>query len=263
VNTYLPWPFVLVCVGVIAFSIAVPIWWQWRRTGNFTTMFLWGGLLAIAVWALGIALIPLRGWLGGELPNYAVVLWILAFMLVDTGAVYLIILCGALTPPLRRASWEGAVAVGLSYGSTGNVVLVSHLLLIQMGLVTFPNLGRFPLATSRYVLASRIVSRLSLIPAIAIAALACVLIIYAVQTKSWKWFALGFVWLLAGPGFGYFWMILRVPGRYTEAGTMASKIIESGFGMIGPLIFGAIGLWGIRAMRRRWASGLVEEEAPH
>lgn len=246
----LPLPILLVDIGVIAFCVALLLWWRLHHKRSFATMFLRGGLLAIAAWALGLVLFLVRPVAVKALPAspLALPLLMLAFMVLGAGATYLIILAGALFIPLRRASWEQAVAAGLSYGGIGSVIVVSHSLLVQSRLLTFPS--RVELGYSRRILVGAIISRLSLVPAIAFEALAFLLIIHAVQTKSWKWFALGFVWLLARPGVGYLFAVLPMPVRYLEVNLAVIA-----------LVLGLIGLWGLHAMRRHWQLPSSDEGA--
>lgn len=75
-------------------------------------------------------------------------------------------------------------------------------------------------------------------------AFSCVLIIYAVRTKEWKWFWISFLYKTALDAIaGSIQITYGVQNLTTLGAWMVEMIL---------LPFGIVGLWGLRTFRRRW-----------
>lgn len=256
-NPFLPPWYLAVSAAQVVLSVGLLVWWRLHHARGFATMLLWGGLLAIAAWVARHALSSLTMSLDAVLPLNSPLGWLMLGLALMASTEYLIILGGAHRVPIRTFTWEQSVTAGLSYGSAWSVLLVGQSVLSQLGVLTF--LPRLPFGSSGLALARAISIRLEQVPIIFFQAFACVLIIYAVQAKSRKWYGLGFVYLLAGPGVAYLLAALPflahafggLPG-FSIGGLPGFSMVELVSSVVASLVLGAVGLWGMRAMRGRW-----------
>ena len=258
-SLFLPPLYLAASAAQVILSVGLLVWWRLHHARGFATMLFWGGSLAIAAWVASRALTWLRMSLGASLPLSSSLFPMLAVahVVLSVSIEYLIILGGAHRVPIRTFTWEQSVTAGLSYGSAWSVLLVGQSVLSQLGVLTF--LPRLPFGSSGLALARAISIRLEQVPIIFFQAFACVLIIYAVQAKSRKWYGLGFVYLLAGPGVAYLLAALPflahafggLPG-FSIGGLPGFSMVELVSSVVASLVLGAVGLWGMRAMRGRW-----------
>jgi len=75
-------------------------------------------------------------------------------------------------------------------------------------------------------------------------AFSCVLIIYPVRTREWKWFWISFLYKTMLDAIAGFIQITYGVQNLTVLGTWAVELVL--------LPFGIVGLWGLQAFRRRW-----------
>ena len=250
-NPFLPPWYLAVSAAQVVLSVGLLVWWRLHHARGFATMLLWGGLLAIAAWVARHALSSLTMSLDAVLPLNSPLGWLMLGLALMASTEYLIILGGAHLVPMKASTWGQSVTVGLSYGSVGSVLLVGESVLSQLGVLTFrPPL---PLGSSGFPLAEEIAIQLEQLPIIFFQAFACVVIIYAVQAKAGKWYGLAFVYLLARSGVAYL-LVATLPAlvHYVFGGFPGFSMLWAVSRVVASSVLGAVGLWGMRAMRGRW-----------
>jgi len=234
-------------------GIITPAYWKITQKVLWK-FFLWGAL----AWIIGVALksIPpilapivdqiiqedLPRWFSGPIH------WIYIGSLTGVFECGTTLFFAYIIKSIRTAGWNEAVGFGLSFGAIeallvglGSFIVVLLVILIPDKLpskiVELAAAG----SDSLWVIPAPIIER-----AIAVFAHAfsCVLIIYAVQAKAWRWFWVSFFYKTAIDGFAAYWHLTIGIENVTTAGLWITELIF--------LPSGIIGLWGLLVFRRRW-----------
>jgi uncharacterized membrane protein YhfC len=250
--------FLLSGAGMMVVAVVATAYWR-KRSGVLWSFFFWGAL----AWAVGVTLKA-----GASIPTPAIinqvrdvlpstlaepVLWIYIGLL--TG----IFECGATLGfayihRIRKSDWSQAVGFGVGFGAIEALVVGIGYLLMVLVVIFIPDklpsdFLKFATAGSNslWVIPAPIVERMIVVP---IHALSCVLIIYALRTRAWKWFWLSFVYKTVVDAIAGFIHITYGLGNLT---TVSSWVVELGF-----LPFGIVGVVGIYAFRNGWQPLNVE-----
>jgi uncharacterized membrane protein YhfC len=245
--------FLLSGIGMMLVAIATVVYWKvhsrilWR-------LFLWGAL----AWIVGVAmkstssilLMPIvLNRIRETLPKYSSepALWIYIGLLTgvfECGAT----LGFAYIKRIRTSMWKEAVGFGLGFGAVeallvGAASFVLVLLVILMPDKLPPQLVKLATSgtNSLLVIPAPIVERIT---AVLLHAFSCLLIVYAVQTKAWRWFWVSFFYKTAVDAIAGF---LHITYGMENITTVSVWVIEAVF-----LPFGLVGLWGLYAFRNRW-----------
>lgn len=244
--------FLLSGTGMIAVAI-VPVFYWRQKSEVALRFFLWGAL----AWVVGIVLksiasLPtptvvanVRNILPGFLAES--ILWLFIGLLTgvfEGGAT----LGFAQINKIRTSTWSEAVGFGLGFGAIEAFLLGGYSLLTVALIVLVPD----KLSPELLQLASSGNNSLWLIPApiverasaVLLHTFSCVLIIYAVQTRKWKWFWVSFFYKTAVDAVAGFAQLTYGVQNLT---TLSTWIMETVF-----LIFGLVGLWGLQLFRDRW-----------
>jgi uncharacterized membrane protein YhfC len=245
--------FLLSGAGMMAVGVAAVVYWKVSR-GVLWRLFLWGALAwIVGVTAKVIVAVPLNKPLTNTcreiLPRYLAepLLWLYIGLLTgvfECGAT----LAFAYIRTIRSADYKEVVGFGLGFGgveaflvglaSFGAILLV--ILIperLPQNVVEAISSG----SNSLLVIPAPIVERVS---AILLHAFSCVLIVYAVRTKEWKWFWLAFFYKTAVDGIAG---LMHLEGLLKDLSTSGVWLVELVF-----LPFGLVGLWGLLAFRKRW-----------
>ena len=250
--------FLLSGTGMMVVAIAAV--WYWKKySGVLWSFLLWGSL----AWAIGVTLkaaasIPTPAIINqvrDALPPHFAdpVLWIYIGLLTgifECGATFAF----AYIHRIREANWNEAVGFGVGFGAIEALLVgVGYFLMVLV--VIFipdklpPELLKFATAgsDSLWVIPAPIVERAIVIP---LHALSCVLIIYAVRTRTWRWFWLSFAYKTVVDAIaGY----IHLTYGLENLTTLDAWIVELVF-----LPFGVVGILGLYGFRRRWQLLSVE-----
>lgn len=254
--------FVLSGLGMMAVAVAVVIYWQWRERVAFA-LFLWGAL----AWVAGngvksIAAIPVPAVTDGvraALPRYfsEPVLWLYIGLL--TGIFECgVVLAFAHIRRLRMASWREAVGFGLGFGAIEALLLGAYSTIVVLLVILIPDqlppeLRQLAFGQSGVLLAipAPIVERAVVM---LVHTFSCVLIIYSVQTREWRWFWISFLYKTMLDTIAGFVQITYGVQNLTILGTWAVELVL--------VPFGIAGLWGLHAFRRRWPRKNIPSPTP-
>jgi uncharacterized membrane protein YhfC len=245
-------------LGMMAVALVVVIYWQRRERVAFA-LFLWGAL----AWVVGnvlksIAAVPLSTLIDtvrAALPGYfsEPVLWLYVGLL--TGVFECGVALGfAHLRRMRSIDWREALGFGLGFGAIEAFLLGVYSFTMILLIVVAP--GRLPpelvqLATSQsgslWTVPAPIVERAVVV---VVHAFSCALVIYAAQTREWKWFWLSFLYKTILDAVAGFVQVTYGIENLSTLGIWAVELVI--------LPFGLLGLWGLGAFRRRWP----QETAP-
>jgi uncharacterized membrane protein YhfC len=239
--------------GMIAIALIAVLYWK-RRSQISTSFFLWGGLswfLAIVLKSIASAPMPqIITRLREGTPDYISepLLWLYIGLLTGVleCGVSLILICRV--QRVRSASWSEALGYGLGFGATEALLLGVYNFIIVLLIIVIPD----QLPRELVELADPDKASLLAIPipvvertiVILLHAFSSILIIYAVQKKEWKWFWFSFLYKTAMDAIAGYFQITYGLENLTLGGLWLVELII--------LPFGLIGLWGLRAFRRRW-----------
>ncbi len=247
--------FLLSGIGMVVVALATVIYWKFKSKVA-TAFFLWGAVAwVVGVVLKGIAAIPQSSIIDTTreyLPRFfsEPVLWLYIGLL--TGVFE----CGAalaftyFIKKLRYANWKEAVGFGAGFGAVEALLLGLVSFLWILLLILFPEIQeRLPseykfLATepdSLLVIPAGILERVT---AIFIHTFSSVLIIYAVQSKKWKWFWVSFFYKTAVDGIAGFHHITYGIENLTTLEIWVAEFIF--------LPFGIVGAWGLWVFKQRW-----------
>lgn len=151
---------------------------------------------------------------------------------------------------IRTASWKEVVGFGLGFGAieaflagVGSFVLVLVVNLmpdkLPPALLEKVTSG----SNSLLVIPAPIVERVT---AILLHTLSCVLIVYAVRVKVWKWFWVSFWYKTAVDAIAGYMLLSNVIENLTTPGVWVVELVF--------LPFGIVGAWGLWVFRNRWES---------
>ncbi|MBM4465587.1 MAG: YhfC family intramembrane metalloprotease [Chloroflexi bacterium] len=244
--------FLLSGMGMMAIALVAVVYWK-RRSKVASALFFWGALAWVAGNVLkSIAAIPMSTIIGNVralLPRYfsEPLLWLYIGLL--TG----IFECGATLGfahirRIRTVNWREAVGFGLGFGAIEAFLLGAYSFLVILLIILIPD--KLPpellqLATSAKAslldIPIPIVERLVVV---LLHAFSCVLIIYAVRTREWKWFWISFFYKTALDAIAGSIQITYGVQNLTTLGAWIVEMIL--------LPFGIVGFWGLRTFRRRW-----------
>jgi uncharacterized membrane protein YhfC len=245
--------FLLSGAGMMAVGAAAVVYWKLSR-GVLWRLFLWGALAwIVGVTAKIIVAVPLNKPLINAcreiLPGYLAepLLWVYIGLLTgifECGAT----LAFAYIRRIRSADYKDIVGFGLGFGaveaflvglaSFGTILLVVLIPdKLPEAVVNQVTAG----GNSLLVIPAPIVERVS---AVLLHAFSCVLIVYAVRTKVWKWFWLAFFYKTAVDGIAG---LMHLEGLLKDLSVSGAWLVELVF-----LPFGLVGLWGLFVFRKRW-----------
>jgi uncharacterized membrane protein YhfC len=251
--------FLLSGTGMIAVTFVSVFFWKWE-SGTPLRFFLWGGL----AWIVGIVLKSIA-----SLPTPAIVesvrailpsflaepiLWLFIGLLtgISEGGTTLGF---ALTKKIRKSNWREAVGFGIGFGAIEAFLLGLFSLIVITLIILIPDKLPPELlqsassgSNSIWIIPAPILERAS---AVLLHTFSCVLIIYAVQTRKWKWFWVSFIYKTAADAIAGFVQLTYGSGNLT---TLNTWMLEAVF-----LIFGLVGFWGLRSFRSDWTN---KEEQP-
>jgi uncharacterized membrane protein YhfC len=246
-------PLFLLCgVGMMAVAFVAVVYWK-VRSKVLWRLFAWGAL----VWIVGVAVkviasIPNQAIIDaarGALPKYFAepLLWLYIGLLTgvfECGAT----LVFAHIRRIRSADYNEVVAFGLGFGAVEAflVGLASFVMILLVVLV--PN--KLPEEMVKYmtsgagsplVIPAPIVERIT---AVLLHAFSCVLIVYAVRTRAWRWFWAAFWYKTAMDAIAG---LLHLENLLADMFTLGMWVVE-----LILLPFGLVGLWGLWRFRKRW-----------
>jgi len=149
---------------------------------------------------------------------------------------------------IRQADWQEAVGFGAGFGAVEAFLLgLSSFVLILLAILIPEGLPPKLLALvtsemeSPLVIPAPILERMI---AILIHIFSSLLIIYALQTRKWRWFWASFFYKTLVDGIAGF---VHITYGIENLTTLGVWLLE-----LGLLPFGIIGAWGSWALRRRW-----------
>jgi uncharacterized membrane protein YhfC len=150
--------------------------------------------------------------------------------------------------PVRSQGWEGVVGFGLGFGAFEALLLglISFILILLVWLVPDklpPDLVQQALAGAQSTIAipAPVLERIN---AIFLHALSCLLIVYAVQTREWKWILASFLYKTAIDSIaGYIHITYGLENLTPQALWTFEVAI---------LPFGIVGVWGLWKFRERY-----------
>jgi uncharacterized membrane protein YhfC len=243
--------FLLSGLGMIFISVIFILYWQLKKKIAWF-YFFWGGLAwIISVVLKGVASLPAK-----SIVDYVrhifppvisePILWLY------TGLLTGIFECGiallfSLNHRLKKSNWQEAVGYGIGFGSIEALLLgvwffILTIMVIYIPSVLPPELIKLaPISSSSTTILADIIERIT---SILLHTFSCVLIIFAVQNKEWKWFWISFWYKTAIDAIaGYLYLTydidnLTVGGRW---------IFE-----IAILPFGIIGFIGTLKFKKKW-----------
>jgi len=150
---------------------------------------------------------------------------------------------------IRWADYDGVVAFGLGFGAVEAFLVGVASFVMVLVVILIPDKlpeGMLEQVTggtsSLLIIPAPIVER---IIAIFLHAFSCVLIVYTVQTKDWRWFWLAFWYKTAVDEIAGIMHLENLLGDLTTLGVWVVELVF--------LPFGLVGLWGLLVFRRRWA----------
>jgi uncharacterized membrane protein YhfC len=239
-------------LGMMCVALAAAVYWQ-RHKRVRVSLFLLGAL----AWVVGnvlksVAAIPFPAMtdaMRATLPRYVSepLLWLYIGFL--TGIFECVtVLAFAHIRGIRCADRKGAIAFGLGFGAIEAVVLGAYSFVTVLLVQTAPDLLPVELveaATSQggslLIIPVPIVERALVL---LVHTFSCVVIIYAVQTRAWKWFWLSFLYKTTLDTIAGSIQLTVGVQNLTTFGTWAVELVL--------LPFGILGLLGLRALRCRW-----------
>ena len=248
---------------MMAVALVAVAYWQRRKRVIFS-LFLWGAL----AWVVGmvlksIAVIPFPAITDGvraTLPRYVSepILWLYIGLLTgifECGVVFAF----AHTRRIRSIDWKGAVAFGLGFGAIESFLLGMYSFVMILLLLLAPDqlpaeLVELAISQSGSLLAipAPIIERAIVI---LVHASSCVLIIYAILTREWKWFWISFTYKTMLDAIAGFIQITYGMQNLTILGTWTVELVL--------LPFGIAGLWGLVVIRRRWSRENIPSPTRH
>ena len=218
--------------------------------------FLWGGLswfVAIILKSLASAPTPqIINGLRAIAPAYISepILWLFIGLLtgvIECGVSLVII---NRLKRMRSASWGEAIGFGLGFGATEALLLGIYNFVLVLLIITIPD--QMPPELLELTNGSEASLLAIPIPAIerAIVILlhtfSSVLIIFAVQTKEWKWFWVSFAYKTAMDTLAGYFHVTYGLQNLSITGIWLVELLT--------LPFGLVGLWGLIVFRDRWQS---------
>lgn len=244
--------FLLTGIGMMAVALVTVIYWKVRQRVLWR-LFAWGAL----AWIVGVSVKVVVALPGqtiistarDNLPKYIAepLLWLYTGLLTgvfECGAT----LVFAYIKKIRSANYKGVVAFGLGFGAVEAflVGVVSFVIVLLVILIPdkLPEKMIEAITTgsnSPLIIPAPIVERIT---AILLHAFSCVLIVYAVRTRAWKWFWISFWYKTVVDGIAG---LMHLENLLTDITTLGMWIVELVF-----LPFGLVGLWGLLAFRKRW-----------
>ncbi len=251
--------FLISGIGMMSVALVSVVYWK-VCSRIFWALFLWGAL----AWVVGISLktvasIPTRTVMSGirdVLPKYlsGPMIWIYIGLL--TGIFECGVTLGfAYIERIRKADWKEAVGFGVGFGAIEAflvglssfvivllVVLIPHRL--PPKLIDFATSG----SNSLSIIPAPIIERIT---AIFIHAFSCLLIIYAVRSREWKWFWVSFFYKTAVDSIAGFIHISYGIKNLSAIGIWVTELAL--------LPFGIVGIWGLCVFCDRWKN-LGEKE---
>jgi len=237
---------------MMAVALVAVVYWKTSR-GVLWRLFAWGALS----WIVGVgiklvAAIPNPFIINAArdiFPKYLAepLLWLYIGLLTgvfECGAT----LAFAYIKRIRSADYKGVVAFGLGFGAVEAflVGLASFVTLLLVILIPDKLPEQMVKAItsgshSPLIIPAPIVERIT---AILLHAFSCVLIVYAVRTKAWKWFWVSFWYKTAVDGVAG---LMHLENLLKDISTAGMWVVELVF-----LPFGLVGLWGLLAFHKRW-----------
>jgi len=240
--------------GMMAVAVVAVVYWK-IRSGILWRLFLWGAL----AWTVGVGLkaaaaapmVMLIPALRNHLPKYASepILWLYVGLLTgifECGAT----LCFAYIRRIRTANWKQVVGFGLGFGAFEALLVGLASFVLVLAVVLIPD--KLPAemlekagsgSDSPLVIPAPIVERIT---AIFLHAFSCVLIVYAVRTKQWRWFWVAFWYKTAVDAIAG---LMHLENLLQDISTLGTWVVEMIF-----LPFGIVGLWGLWVFHKRWES---------
>lgn len=248
--------FLLSGIGMMVVALVAVVYWK-VHSKTLWTLFLWGALAWIVAVALKqVAFIPTQTIIDNVrdiLPRYFAEPALSVYIGLLTG----IFECGATLgfahiKRIRTSSWNEVVSFGLGFGTIEAFLIGTSSFLLALLVILIPNelppqLLKFATSgsDSLLVIPAPIIERTTII---LLHAFSCLLIVYAVRVKAWKWFWVSFFYKTAVDAIAGFIHITYGIENLTTFGTW---IMELSF-----LPFGIIGAWGLWVFRNRWESPL-------
>jgi len=252
--------FFLSGVGMMAVAVVAVVYWK-LKFGMLWRIFAWGAL----AWVVGVAVkivaaIPNQAIIGAAreaLPKYIAepALWLYIGLLTgvfECGAT----LAFAYIKRIRWADYDGVVAFGLGFGAVeAFLVGVASFVMVLVVILIPDKLPEGMLeqvtggASSLLTIPAPIVER---IIAIFLHAFSCVLIVYSIRTKAWRWFWLAFLYKTAMDAIAG---LLHLENLLADISTLGVWVVE-----LTLLPFGLVGLWGLLVFRRRWVQLVQDTE---
>jgi uncharacterized membrane protein YhfC len=240
---------------MLAVALVAVVYWQRRHRVSFA-LFLLGALAWVVANGLkSIAAIPIptvidtvRAALPGALAEP--LLWLYIGLL--TGIFECGVVLGvAHIRRVRSSHWPEAVGFGLGFGAIEAILLGVSSLTVTLLIILIPD----QLPPELLQLADEQGGSLLAIPApivervitMLVHAFSCVLIIYAVQTRQWKWFWLSFLYKTTLDTIAGFIQLTVGVQNLTILGMWLVELVL--------LPFGIAGLWGLVVFRQRWPLG--------
>ncbi len=247
--------FLLSGIGMMAIALGTVVYWKFQSKVA-TAFFLWGAVAwAVGVVLKGIAAIPQSSIIATTreiLPRFfsEPVLWL--YMGLLTGVFE----CGAVLAftyfikKLRHADWKEAVGFGAGFGAVEAFLVGLGSFLWILLLILFPEIqNRLPSEykflvaepDSLLVIPAGILERVT---AIFIHTFSSILIIYAVQSREWRWFLVSFFYKTTVDAIAGFVYITYGIENLTTLGIWVLEIVL--------LPFGIVGAWGLWVFQQRW-----------
>lgn len=240
-------------IGMMAIALGTVTYWK-AHSKVALSFFLWGA----AAWIVGVALkliaaIPQSAIITGSrelLPRYLSesVLWLYMGLLTGIFECGMALVFASRVKKIRQADWKEAAGFGFGFGAVEALLMGLGSLGLAL-LATLapdrlpPTLLEIPASAMDAILgfSAPIVERIIFV---VIHAFSCLLIVYAVQTKDWKWFWAAFLYKTVVDGIAGFAQLTYGVENLTIIGIWLLEIAC--------LPFGIVGAWGLWVFRRRW-----------
>lgn len=240
---------------MIAVAVFAVVYWKKRGRVAFP-FFLLGGLswfVAIVLKSLASAPTPqIIDGLRAVAPAYISepILWLFIGLLTSVTECGISLIFVYWLRRMRSASWGEALGFGLGFGATEALLLGIYNFVLVLLILTIPD--QLPPELLELTIGSE--ASLLAIPVpvveraivILLHAFSSVLIIFAVQTREWKWFWVSFAYKTAMDTLAGYFHITYGLQNLSIAGIWLVELLT--------LPFGLVGLWGLIVFRDRWQS---------
>lgn len=245
--------FLMSGIGMMLVGILAVVYWKIKSKIRWA-LFFWGVLAwIIAVVLKSIAALPTKtiiSYLRDTLPKYLSepIIWIYSGLLTGIFECGVTLAFVYLIRRVKESNWKESVGFGLGFGSieaflVGAGSFVLTYLAIFMPSLLPPEILKQATSgpNSPLIIPAPVVERITVI---FLHALSCLLIIFAVQTKNWRWFWISFVYKTAIDTIAGYILFTYRSENLTVAGTW---IVE-----LALLPFGIIGAWGLWYFKDKW-----------